>query len=253
MAKIIAITNQKGGVGKTTTAVNLAAKLTMMGKKVLLIDTDGQCNSTDTCRAQVKHVATLYDLLFEQESVQECIQHTKVADVIAADDLLNDAEHKFPNDGSRNFILKEALEEVKECYDYIFIDTPPNLGCMLTNAMTCADELIIPVTCDRYGMQGIHNLYQTIMAAKKYTNRELQVAGILLIKYKANTILCREISEKLPEVAAMFDTKVFHTKISESEACKQAQSAKMSVFEYAPHCSTSRNYSTLVREMVGEE
>lgn len=249
MCRVIAVANQKGGVGKTTTAVNVSAILKKTGKKTLLLDTDGQCNSTDTCRAAVDGQATLYDLLFEKEPIAECIQKTEVADVIASDPLLNDAERKFPNDGSRLFLLREACEGILEEYDYIIIDTPPNLGCMLSNALTFADEVIIPVTCDRYGMQGIDELYNTISAARKYTNPNLKVSGILLIKYHANTILCREISENLPKVSELFHTKVFHTKIRESEACRKSQSARMSLIAYAGAATTTKDYIAFCKEL----
>lgn len=159
MCRVIAVANQKGGIGKTTTAVNIAFDLAEMGKKVLLIDTDGQCNSTDTCRAKVDGTATLYDLLFEQEKPEECIQHMEKLDIIASDKLLKNPETKFPDDATRLFTMRDACEDIREQYDFIIIDTPPTLGCMLSNALTFADEVVIPVTCDRYGMEGISDLY----------------------------------------------------------------------------------------------
>lgn len=253
MCRVIAVANQKGGVGKTTTAVNVSAILNKNGKRTLLIDTDGQCNSTDTCRAEVNGKATLYDLLFEHEPAENCIQKTEVTDIIASDPLLNDSERKFPSDGSRLFLLKEACESILDTYDYVIIDTPPNLGCMLSNSLTFADEVIIPVTCDRYGMQGIDELYKTISAAKKYTNRNLKVSGILLIKYHANTVLCREISEGLPEVSKMFGTTVFNTKIRESEACKKSQTARMSVVDYAKSSTTAKDYTAFCDELMAKQ
>lgn len=250
MCKVIAVANQKGGVGKTTTAVSVSAVLNKSGKKTLLIDTDGQCNSTDTCRAEVTGKATLYDLLFEREPAADCIQKTEITDIIASDPLLNDSERKFPSDGSRLFLLKEACEAIMERYDFIIIDTPPNLGCMLSNALTFADEVIIPVTCDRYGMQGIDELHKTITAARKYTNPGLKVAGILLIKYHANTVLCREISDSLPEVSKMFGTKVFDTRIRESEACRKSQTARMSIVDYDLASTTAKDYIAFCEEFL---
>ena len=251
--KVIAIANQKGGVGKTTTAVNLSAVLSKKGFKVLLIDTDGQCNSTDSCQAKVDGVATLYDLLFEREDSKECIQKvTDHLDIIASDPLLADSESKFPNDGSRNFIMREAIEKLRDSYDYMIIDTPPVLGCMLSNALTFADEVIVPVTCDRYAIQGIDDLIKTISNAKKYTNPLLKVAGILLIKYHANTNLSKEIIDGLPQILESFNTKVFETKIRESESCRKSQAAQMSVIDYAPKSTTSIDYISLCDEIIKE-
>lgn len=250
MSRVIAVANQKGGIGKTTTAVNVAFDLADMGKKVLLIDTDGQCNSTDTCRAQVEQTATLYDLLFEKADIAECIQHMDKLDVIASDKLLKNPETKFPDDATRLFTLRDACEDIREAYDFIIIDTPPTLGCMLSNALTFADEVLIPVTCDRYGMEGINDLYVTIHATQKYTNRNLRVTGVLLNKYKEKTMLCREISSALPEVLAMFQTSVFETKVRECEDCKKAQAARMGVQEYNPRCTTAKDYWQVCEEII---
>lgn len=250
MSRVIAVANQKGGIGKTTTAVNVAYDLAMMGKKVLLIDTDGQCNSTDTCRAVVEDTATLYDLLFEKEKAEECVQHMDKLDMIASDKLLKNPEKRFPDDATKLFTLRDACEDIRDSYDFIIIDTPPSLGCMLSNALTFADEILIPVTCDRYGMEGIQDLYITINATKKYTNRNLRVTGVLLNKYKERTTLCREISSGLPEVLKMFDTTVFDTRIRECEDCRKAQSARMCVQEYNPNCTTAQDYWQLCKEII---
>ncbi|MGN0141520.1 MAG: ParA family protein [Roseburia sp.] len=251
MSRVIAVANQKGGIGKTTTAVNVAYDLAAMGKKVLLIDTDGQCNSTDTCRAQVDGVATLYDLLFNHENVEECIQHMELLDVIASDKLLRNPEKKFADDATRLFTMRDACEEIRDKYDFIIVDTPPSLGCMLSNVLTFADEVIIPVTCDRYGMRGIEDLYATISATKKYTNQNLKVTGVLLNKYKERTTLCKEISAALPETLKMFDTTVFRTRIRECEDCKKAPSARMSIQQYAPGSTTAQDYWKLCEEIIG--
>lgn len=250
MSRVIAVANQKGGIGKTTTAVNIAFDLAEMGKKVLLIDTDGQCNSTDTCRAEIEGVATLYDLLFEKEKAGGCIQHMEKLDVIASDGLMKNPETKFPDDATRLFTMRDACEDIREDYDFIIIDTPPSLGCMLSNALTFSDEVIIPVTCDRYGMVGINDLYMTINAIKKYTNRSLRVAGVLLNRYKERTTLCREISNELPEVLKMFETTVFDTRIRECEDCKKAPAVRMGIQEYNPKCRAAQDYWNLCEEII---
>lgn len=253
MARIIAITNQKGGVGKTTTAVSLATGLAKKGFKTLLIDTDSQCNSTDTYKAQTVDTATLYDLLFEGEKVVECIQHTEVGDIIASDPLMQQAEQKFPNDNSRSFILREKCEELNGIYDFIIIDTPPTMGVILANVFTYADEVIIPVTCDRYGLAGIDLLQTSISSAKKYTNPKLRTLGMVLIKYAERLNLCKEIKEGLPKVAETMNTKVFETKIRESVSCRESQSARQSIYEYAPKCTTALDYMELCEEILKGE
>lgn len=250
MCRVIAVANQKGGIGKTTTAVNIAFDLADMGNKVLLMDTDGQCNATDTSRASIDGVATLYDLLFEKEPAAACIQHMDKLDVIASDGLLRNVETRFANDAGRLFAMRDACEGIRDAYDFIIVDTPPSLGCMLSNVLTFADEVIIPVTCDRYGMQGIQDLYETITAARKYTNSSLKVTGVLLNKYKERTTLCREISSALPETLAMFDTKVFDTKIRECEDCKKAPAARKFLQEYNPHCTSAQDFLSVCEEIV---
>jgi len=163
---------------------------------------------------------------------------------------LKNPETKFPDDATRLFTLSDACEGIREQYDFIIIDTPPTLGCMLSNALTFADEVVIPVTCDRYGMEGISDLYVTIHATQKYTNRNLRVTGVLLNKYKEKTTLCREISEALPSVLAMFETTVFETKVRECEDCKKAQSARMGVQAYNAKCTTAKDYWNVCEEIV---
>lgn len=251
--KIIAITNQKGGVGKTTTAVSVATGLAKLGYKTLLIDTDSQCNSTDTYRAKMKDTPTLYDLLFEGEKAVDCIQHTEVGDIIPCDSLMSQAEQRFPNDNSRSFILREKCEDLRELYDFIILDTPPTMGVVLSNVFTLADDIIIPVTCDRYGLAGIDLLIKTINSAKKYTNQSLKVAGMVLIKYSERLNICRDISEDLPKVAEMMNTKVFDAKIRESVSCRESQSARQSIYEYAPNCTTAQDYLNLCEEILKGE
>lgn len=251
--RIIAITNQKGGVGKTTTAVSLATGLAQKGFRTLLIDTDSQCNSTDTYRAKVEDTATLYDLLFEGEKAVECIQHTEVGDIIPCDTLMQQAEQRFPNDNSRSFIMREKCEELKEMYDFIIIDTPPTMGVILSNVLTYANEVIIPITCDRYGLAGIELLCQTISSAKKYTNPTLDISGMVLIKYSDRLNICKEISEGLPKVAEHLNTKVFKTKIRESVSCRESQSARQSIFQYAPTSTTAQDYMSLCEEVTKGE
>lgn len=249
MARVIAIANQKGGVGKTTTAVSLAAGLQKLGKKTLLIDTDSQCNSTDTYRAFIQDTSTLYDMLFEGETVKNCIQETETGKIIAGDPLMREAEQRFPNDNSRSYLLKEACDGLSDDFDYIIIDTPPTMGVILSNVLTYADEVIIPVTCDRYGLTGIDLLNKTISHTKKYTNPNLNITGVVLIKYTEKLNICKEIKAGIPQFANMLKTKVFDSMIRESVSCRESQSAKKSIFDYAPSSTTAKDYMNLCLEL----
>ena len=253
MARIIAITNQKGGVGKTTTAVSLATGLATKGYKTLLIDNDPQCNSTDTYRAEVEGASTLYDLLFENEKAIDCIQHTKTGDIIPCDPLLKESEQRFPNDNSRSFILREKCEELNYLYDFIIIDTPPTLGVILSNVLTYTNEIIIPVTCGRYALSGMELLHKTIASAKKYTNPNLSITGIVVARCNERLNISKEVRKGLPRVAEIMNTKVFNSIIRASTACEESQSAQQSIFDYAPTSTTAIDYLDLCEEIAKGE
>lgn len=252
--RIIAVTNQKGGVGKTTTAVSLATGLAQKGYKTLLIDTDSQCNSTDTYRAKIEDTATLYDMLFDGEKAVDCIQHTEVGDIIASDPLMQktDIWNKY-DDFEKCFVMKDKCEELNGMYDFIIIDTPPFMGTVLSNVFAYASDIIIPVTCDRYGLAGIELLYHTITSVQKRGNPNLNILGMVLIKYSERLNICKEISEGMPKVADMMNTKVFGTKIRESVSCRESQSARQSIFQYAPTSTTAQDYISLCEEIIKGE
>lgn len=248
--KIIAVANQKGGIGKTTTSLALAAGLKRMKKKVLLVDLDPQANASDTYRAEIDGVGTAYDLLVDGDT--DCIQRSPVGDIIAGDPNLKDAA-KLLDGVSAAYRLKKALTAIVPHYDYVILDTPPALSVLLTNALTAADTVIIPLTSDRYGLHGLVQLNETIKDIKEFTNPGLNVAGLLLVKYREKTTLAKAVDETLPEYATMFGTKIFDTKIRESIDARKAQAVQSGLFEFAPYCTTARDYENFIKELLKEE
>lgn len=249
MANIIAIANQKGGIGKTTTAVNLAYDLKVLGKKVLLIDTDPQCNSTRNFRAEINGKATLYDLLFNSTSVFDCVQVTEYGDIIASDFLLIGADEKFPPGGSRFHLLKKSIEPIKNNYDYIIIDTPPSLGVLLQNVLTVTNFVIIPISCDAFALQGLEQLRDTISETIEYLNPDLKIMGMLLIKYHDKFNISKLVTPTLKEL----NEKLFHVKIRETIKLNESQICNMPVLAYDGNSNASIDYLELAKEIIEKE
>lgn len=245
--KVIAVANQKGGIGKTTTALALATGLQRLKKKTLLVDLDPQANASDTYRASIEGVGTAYDLLVEGDL--DCIQTTELGDIIAGDPALKDAS-KLLDGVSAAYKLKKGLATISQNYDYVILDTPPALSVLLTNALTAADTVIIPLTSDRFGLQGLMQLHETIMDIKEFTNPNLWVAGLLQIKYKKFGELDRAVSNNLPEYAELLGTWIFDTKIRECVDARKAQVNRRGLFEYSPRCTTARDYAHFIKELL---
>lgn len=249
MTGIIAVANQKGGIGKTTTSIALAAGLQIRGKKVLLIDTDPQCSASDTYRAETSGVATLYDMLCGEESAKDIIQHTINGDIIPCDPLLADADKRLTGLGDEKR-LKKAIKSIVSKYDYVIIDTPPGAGILLHNALTAAEYLIIPITADRYGLQGLSQLKSTIEAIQENTNPNLHVGGLLLIRHTERTNLSKVVSGSIPAIAAEMGTRFFNTYIRESVVTKEAQTNRMTIYAHAPNSTTANDYQELIDELI---
>lgn len=249
MAKIITLANQKGGVAKTTTATALAAGLQEKGFRVLLVDTDPQCNSTDTYQAEIEGVTTLYDVLMYGEPAANAIQHTAIGEIIAGDLLLAEADTQLIKLGKEH-LLRKALMPIMDEYEYILVDTPPSLGILLINALTVADTVIIPIPAERYSMQGLEQLSETIQRVREYTNPKLIMSGLLLTRFNPRTKLARSNSEALAATAKSMGTTLLHTSIRECTAAKEAQSFRKSLLEYAPQCTTAQDYKALVSELL---
>lgn len=250
--KIFVIANQKGGIGKTTTAIALASILNRRGHKTLLIDLDEQGNSTDTMKAKIEGYATIYDVIMgEHIPLSEAIQNENGIDIVPSDPLLREADARLSSDAEGEYRLLNAIEHL-EGYDYAVIDTAPSLNMTLRNALIAGTDVIIPVTTDRYAIQGLSSLNDTIRAIKKRQNRDLDIAGLLIIKYNDRTILGRDVEKSLNDIADMLDTKVFKTKIRESVKTREAQAKRMCLMDYAPSCTTSLDYRRFVNELIGE-
>lgn len=249
--KTIAIINQKGGVGKSTTAFTLASGLKNKGYKTLCIDMDAQGNLSYTADAN-DDLLTIYDLLAEDADINQAIQHTKNFDLIASSKALSGADG-FITDIGKEYKLKEILESVKNDYDYIIIDTPPALGILTVNALTACDSVIIPAQADIYSLQGIEQLSKTIQPIKKYCNDKLKIDGILLTRYSPRAILSREVAEIANDLAQNLNTKVFKSTIREAIAVKESQINKQSLFDYAPNSNVTNDYLNFINELLKGE
>ena len=250
MGKIVAVANQKGGVGKTTTSVNLSASLAAIGKKVLLVDIDPQGNSTSGIgvnKADVQYC--IYDVLINDISPKEAVYHTEVEhlDLIPATIQLAGAEIELVPTISREIRLKRALHIVKEQYDYIIIDCPPSLGILTINSLTAADSVIIPIQCEYYALEGLSQLLNTIRLVQKHLNTELAIEGVLLTMFDARTNLGIQVVE---EVKKYFQDKVYQTIIPRNVRLSEAPSHGKSIISYDPKSRGAEMYLDLAKEVV---
>lgn len=244
---ILAIANQKGGVGKSTTADAIASGLRAEKKKVLLIDLDPQGNLTYTAGVD-QPFPTSYELLSGEAGAEECIQKTPSGDLIPASAALAGADARLQKTG-KEYRLREALKSIEGNYDLILIDTPPALGILTINALTAANALLIPAQADIYSLQGIGQLYETVDAVKSYTNPSLKVLGILLTRYNKRTVLSRDLTEMMEDTAKELNTKVYTQSIRESVTIREAQAGRESLFAYAPTSPVAEDYQAFIQEL----
>lgn len=250
MGRTIAIANQKGGVGKTTTSVNLSASLAYLGKKVLLIDIDPQGNATSGVGVNKGDVEQcIYDVLIDDFDIKETIKETKVENlhVVPATIALAGAEIELVSTISREVRLKNALHDIQELYDYVLIDCPPSLGLLTINSLTASDAIIIPVQCEYYALEGLSQLLSTIRLVQKHLNDQLVIDGVLLTMFDARTNLGNQVIE---EVKKYFQDKVYNTIIPRNIRLSEAPSHGEPIIIYDPKSRGAEVYLELAKEVI---
>ena len=243
--KIIAMTNKKGGVGKTTTALSTAAYFGQSGYSVLAIDMDAQGNFSQASGAKREEAGT-FDFL-RGAPPENCIQKMQKYDLLAADSRLSRADKEFDQIGKEH-LLQKALERVKG-YDYVILDTSPAMNVLTMNAFTAADVAVVCSQTDSFSLAGLDDLMQNIELAQEYYNKELTVAGILLTRYDSRTSISGRTAEMFKERAKKLGTRVFETVIRESVAIKESQLKQCDVFDYSATCHAAEDYAAFTKEL----
>jgi len=250
MAQIISLVNQKGGVGKTTSAINIAVNLAILEEKTLLIDMDPQANATTGLSdLYEKSNFTVYDLLIKKSPTTQCIVQTSIDNlqIVQSSNELVGAEIELVSIMAREYQLKKILEDIKGNYKYIIIDCPPSLGLLTINSLAASNSIIIPIQCEYYALEGLGQLLNTVRLVQKHINHELKISGVLLTMYDARLNLSKEVSK---EVKSYFKDKIFKNVISRNVRLSEAPSFGKPAIMYDANSTGARNYMQLVEEIV---
>lgn len=250
--KTMAVVNQKGGVGKSTTAAALAGGLCLCGRRVLAVDLDAQGNLSHTLRARPCPGKSVLEVLLGMVPVREAVQATASGDLLPASKGLSGAD-AFLSETGKEYRLREALEPLSGLYDYCVIDSPPALGIATVNALTAADMAIVPAQADIYSLQGVEQLAATVETVRRYCNPGLRVDGILLTRYSPRSVLSREVKELMDQLARRLGTRLYRASIREAIAVKEAQISRENLFTYAPGSNVAGDYRAFLQEALGIE
>ena len=248
--KIISISNQKGGVGKTTSSINIASYLAASEIPTLIIDMDPQANTTSGLGIEINSAQhSIYDVIIKDLNINEVIQKTKLEylDIIPSSTQLVGAEIELVSEISREYMLKEALDTIKGKYKYIIIDSPPSLGLLTLNVLTASDSIIIPIQCEFYALEGLSQLLYTIRLVQKRLNEKLQIEGILVTMYDSRLNLSKQVVKELVDY---FDDKVYKTYIHRNVRLGEAPSHGKPILLYDASCVGAQDYMNLVSEML---
>ena len=249
MGKVVAIANQKGGVGKTTTSVNLSSILARRGKKVLIVDTDPQGNATSGLGIEKELEYSVYDVIVNEIDMDKTIKNTNIKNLKICPSNINlaGAEVELVSMISREQRLKEKLDLIKDQFDYVIIDCPPSLGLITLNTFTAADSVLIPIQCEFYALEGLGQLMNTISLVKKRLNKNLEIEGALLTMYDMRTNLSNQV---VKEVSKYFGNNVYKTVIPRNVKLSEAPSYGMSIIEYDSRSKGAKSYDKLAKEFL---
>jgi chromosome partitioning protein len=245
MGKVLSISNHKGGVGKTTSAINIGAGLNKLGKKVLLIDLDPQANLSQSL-GLINQDKTIYGALKGDYKLEPVVV-LKGLDVIPSTLDLSGAEIELSSEPGREYILKELIEDIRSDYDYIIIDSPPSLGLLTINSFTAADEILIPLQAQFLAMQGLAKLVEVVEKIKSRLNKELKMGGVFITQYDGRKVLNRDVVET---INAHFKSEVFKTKIRDNIALAEAPAQGLDIFRYNAKSNGAEDYMDLAQEII---